>query len=161
MKGRIYQINIKPFKEGERGIPKWPVSSAFFSYGGLDGDYNRYRIEKLGGDLDQAVLLMTSDKISELVNGGWPVSEGDLGENVNVEGIDYDLFEIQGRYLLGKNVVIEITKPCEPCKNLRQLFYVGAEHKREFVRTLVGRRGLYAKVLEEGEVKLGDEIRKL
>ena len=41
MNGSVHSINIS-----EGGVPKLPVSSAKVEYGGLEGDYNKFRNEK-------------------------------------------------------------------------------------------------------------------
>ena len=56
--GQVYQINIKTETSGARGLPKLPVESAMATYTGIDGDFNRYRHEKLSDDRDQALLIM-------------------------------------------------------------------------------------------------------
>jgi MOSC domain-containing protein YiiM len=158
MKGTIQQINIKSEKPAERGLPKYPVEAALVTVLGLQGDFNRWRHEKDSDNPDQAVLLMPREMIEQLNLEGWPIRPGDLGENFLTAGIDYNAFEVGGKYRLGKKVEIQISKPCPPCKNLYLLLYVGDEKGPEFLRTLRDRRGWYARVLREGEVRVGDSI---
>ena len=60
---------------------------------GVNGDYNHYRTVALGSTPDRAVSISTSDIIQMLKNAGWnDVREGDLGENIYVDSIDYTFF---------------------------------------------------------------------
>ena len=160
MEGRIYQVNIKLRTPGQRGLPKSYVSAARIRKDGLEGDYNRYRSERLGSDPDQAVLLYPVEMIRRLDEEGWPVGPGDLGENITTEGLAYSAFAPGSVYQAGE-AVVEVTKPCDPCRNLSVLPYVGQERKKEFIKALVNRRGWYARVLREGLIRAGDPIERV
>jgi len=58
-------------------------------------------------------------------------------------------------------VRIQITKPCTLCKNLYALVSNDKEKGPAFIKTLVGRRGWYAKVLTEGSITTGDTIEEI
>lgn len=51
-----------------------------------------------------------------------------------------------------------ITRPCDPCSNLYLLPYVGERRGPEFMKTMLQRRGWYARVLTPGRVRRGDPI---
>jgi len=157
MKGYIYQINVKSEIGKERGLPKLLVERALVTVCGLEGDYNRHRSERLGGDLGQAVLLMPIETIEELNGEGWPIKPGDIGENITTKGVPYDFFVIGERYRLG-SVIVAITKACVPCRNLRQLEYFRTDVNLK--KLFKGRRGWYARVIEEGEICSGDDIER-
>ena len=72
---RVFQINIKPETEGERGLPKISVNEAMVRYAGLEGDFNRYRSEKCGSDPEKAILLQTLGIYGELNAEGWPANQ--------------------------------------------------------------------------------------
>ena len=152
---KIIQINIKPDTPGKHGLPKMSVSSAEIHYGGVDGDYNTYRQEKKKGEPDMAVMLITQGILDDLNTEGWPVNNGDLGENLTIQGLDYDCIEPEQTYRVG-TALIQISFKCEPCIYLYSLPYIGDEHGQEFMKTIKDRRGWYARVLEEGVVKEGD-----
>ena len=44
----------------------------------------------------------------------------------------------------------------KPCNNLGALEYVGRENRPEFLQTLEGRRGWFARVLTPGTIQDGD-----
>lgn len=160
MQGLVYQINIKSETPGERGLPKKPVDIVQVTRQGIINDFNRYRHEECYDDPDKAVLIFSLETIVQLNSEGWPVQVGDVGENFTTQGIPYEHFSIGQRYQLGE-VIIEISKVCDPCSNLRHLPYVGQENKARFVKALVGRRGWYARVLKEGEVRTKDKIQEI
>lgn len=160
MRGIVYQLNVKPLTPGERGLPKTAVPEALMGAMGLIGDYNRYRTEKRNRDPDQAVLIYPLEMLLQLQSEGWPARPGDLGENITTQGIPYDAFAPGRRYAAG-GVELEISKAATPCKNLYLLAYVGAAKGPAFIKTLVDRRGWYARVVKEGCVRAGQPINAL
>jgi MOSC domain-containing protein YiiM len=158
--GVIVGVHIKPETAGERGLPKHSVDQARLTAAGLQGDFNVYRHEEKHDDPRMAVLLYPREMIERLNQEGWPVGLGDIGENLATEGIAYDGFELGHRFAVGE-AEIEITKPCDPCDNLGVLPYVGPQRVTEFMRTMLHRRGWYARVTREGIVRRGDAIREI
>jgi len=157
MTGSVLQINVKPQRKGERGIPKVPVEATSVTRTGAEGDYNVYRQEKKGGDSDSAILLIPIETIRDLNSEGWPVKPGDLGENITTSGIPYSYFAVGKTFALGK-AVLQVSRACDPCENLFVLPYVGPSKGPKFLKTMLGRRGWYARVIREGRVKRGDRI---
>ena len=155
--GAVKQLNRKSEVPGEHGLPKTPVASARVTRAGFEGDFNRYRREEKHDDPDMAVLLLPLEVISALNGEGWPIRPGDLGENLTTSGIPNDAFRPSQKVRVGK-VLLEVSKPCTPCDNLFLLPYVGKMRGPEFLRTTLGRRGWYCRVLEEGVVRTGDRI---
>ncbi len=160
MAGIVHGVYIKPRRANERGLPKSLVESVRLSSHGAEGDYNRYRTERLKGDPDQAVLVMPMETILALNEEFWPVKPGDLGENITTAEIEYESFAPGSRWRFGDSELV-ITKACEPCRNLYKLSYVDAIYGPEFLKTLVDRRGWYARVTEPGTVSVGDSIEAL
>ena len=123
----------------------------------MQGDFNNYRFESLDNTPDQALLIMPIEMIKTLNEEGWPIQPGDIGENLSTEGIDYNDFKPNTVFKAGE-VEFQITYACTPCNNLTHLPYVGKEKIKDFIKAMVNRRGWYAKVLNEGVVKVGDKI---
>lgn len=159
--GKIVQINAKNKVDGERGIPKQRVENTILRSGGLEGDYNVHRRENSDNDNDMAVLIMTVDRIRELRELGWDVQYGHLGENFTIDKVSYNFFELGKRYSFGKEAIVEISRASTPCKNLSVLPYVGEDRLKIFQQALLGRRGWYARVIQEGSIFTGDEVRRL
>src|SRR5829696_5426629 len=81
------------------------------------------------------------------------VAPGAIRENLTVEGDDVQQWPIGQRVRAG-GAVFEITMVCDPCHRMDEL--------REGLRgELDGRRGMLARVVEGGEVALGDEVELL
>jgi molybdopterin adenylyltransferase len=81
------------------------------------------------------------------------VDAGAIRENLTVEGDDVQQWPIGQRVRAGK-AVFEITMVCDPCHRMDEL--------REGLRAeLDAKRGMLARVVEGGEVAVGDEIELL
>jgi len=70
----ILQINVSP-----GGIPKRPIAEALVTMEGIRGD--RWSHPDIHGGPNQAILIITSEGIDELVAQGFPLFPGALGEN--------------------------------------------------------------------------------
>ncbi len=157
LSGRVLRVHVKPSTPGEPGLPKRAVPSARLTAEGFDGDFNRYRQESKAGSPGMAVLLMPAETLTELRALGWPIQPGDIGENITTEGLAYAGFAVGRRFKVG-GAALEISEPCAPCKTLGHLPFVGKEKITEFTKVMLGRRGWYARVIEEGLVSEGDAI---
>ena len=81
------------------------------------------------------------------------VEPGRIRENLTVDGADVQRWPLGQRVQAG-GAVFEITIVCDPCSRMDDL--------RPGLRAeLEGRRGMLARVVESGEVVVGDEIRLL
>ncbi len=152
VRGRIVQLHLKPQEGRARGLPKRAVPRLAITRDGVAGDFNRWRTEKANGDPDQAVLLLSEEILIGLRAEGWPVQAGELGENVTLAGLPPDALQPGAQVHLGE-VLLEVSKPCDPCTVLYSLPYVGTERGPAFLRTLQGRRGWFARVLRGGTVR--------
>ena len=152
MRGRIVQLHLKPKEGRTRGLPKRAVPELTITRTGVQGDFNRWRTEAANGDPDQAVLLLTEEILSALRADGWPVRAGELGENLTLADLPPGALEPGAQVHVGE-VVLEVSKPCDPCIGLYTLPYVGTERGPAFLRTLQGRRGWFARVVRGGTVR--------
>ncbi len=157
MSARLLRLSIKPEVPGEYGLPKHAVPELRITTDGAEGDYNNYRTRTLKGDLDQAILVLTDDVVQQLRSEGWPVEHGDFGENLTLGGVPETALAPGIRVQVGQ-VMLEVTKPCDPCTELGSLGYVGRARQAEFIRTTRGRRGWYARVLAAGAVTLDSPV---
>ena len=81
------------------------------------------------------------------------VEPGAIRENVTVTGTDVQSWPVGQRVRAG-DAVFEITMVCDPCHRMDEL--------REGLRgELDGRRGMLARVVESGDVAVGDELELL
>jgi MOSC domain-containing protein YiiM len=97
------------------------------------------------------------ERIKSLQKEGHPIDVGTAGENVTVEGIDWDLVVPGARIRLGKQVLLEVVSFTSPCKTIKESFIDG-----RFVRISEklhpGWSRVYARVLAEGEIRRGDAV---
>jgi len=81
------------------------------------------------------------------------VQPGATRENLTVDGADVQHWQIGQRVRVGE-AVFEITMVCDPCQRMDDL--------RQGLRAeLDDKRGILARVVESGEVAVGDEIELL
>lgn len=79
---------------------------------------------------------------------------GMFGENLTVSGMDESMMRIGDIYRIG-TALVQVSQPREPCYKLGIRFKDQAV-LRDYVNH--GFSGTYVRILEEGEVKSGDEI---
>jgi MOSC domain-containing protein YiiM len=91
-------------------------------------------------------VLFVSKEHLDSVN----VEPGAVRENITVDGDDVQQWPIGQRVRAGE-AEFEITMVCDPCHRMDEL--------RDGLRAeLDGKRGMLARVVESGEVAVGDEI---
>ncbi|MDX2267797.1 MAG: MOSC domain-containing protein [Bryobacter sp.] len=123
---------------------------------GLAGD--DWAHPKYHGGPKQALLLISREHLDELCQLGFSLAPGDLGENLTISGLDWELLEAGTELQIGENCRIVLTKLREPCRTLD--VYNGAKQGR--IQPLLkknARGGWYAQVLMGGVVRPGDTIR--
>jgi MOSC domain-containing protein YiiM len=147
--GAVASINISA-----GGVPKKRVSGAKVSRLGLQGDV--HNDTKHGGP-ERAVCVYSLERIRRLQAEGHPIDVGTAGENVTLEGIDWDLVVPGTRIRVGEEVLLEVGSFTDPCKTIRNSFIDG-----RFVRISQklhpGWSRVYARVLSEGEIRSGDAV---
>ena len=149
--GRIVQISVS-----SGGVPKRRVPDARITRGGVDGD--RQRDTEHHGGADRAVCLYANERIAALQQEGHTIAPGAMGENLTVEGLDWDEVVPGAQLALGEGVVLEITRYTSPCFNIAPVFLDGA-YGRISQKRYPGWSRVYARVLSEGHVREGDAIR--
>jgi MOSC domain-containing protein YiiM len=138
------------------GIRKAPVERAYAGTLGLAGDV--VADEENHGGLDQALYLYSSDDYgfwaAEL--GGTP-EPGTFGENLTLSSFGSEPARIGDRFRIG-SVLVEVTAPRIPCS----VFATRMDEPAWVKRFADARRpGLYVRVLEPGEVAVGDAVERL
>lgn len=152
--GRIAQVSVSP-----GGVPKLRVPSARITRLGVEGD--RQRDTEHHGGPERAVCLFANERIRALqAEGHAAIVPGSIGENVTLEGIDWDLLVPGARLGLGESVVLEVTRYTSPCLNIRTAFADG-DYSRVSQKVHPGWSRVYARVLVEGKISEGDPARLL
>jgi MOSC domain-containing protein YiiM len=148
--GTVVSINVSG-----GGVPKSRVSGAQVSLLGLVGDAQDDTIHH--GGPERAVCLYSLERIRSLQAEGHPIDVGTAGENVTVEGVDWDLVAPGVQLRLGDHVLLEIVSFTNPCKTIKGSFIDG-----KFIRIAQklhpGWSRVYARVLSEGQIHFGDPV---
>ena len=151
--GSIFSINVS-----SGGVPKAPLAVAEVTLNCVIGDAQNDRVHH--GGTERAVSLYSQELIEALREEGHPINTGTAGENITVEGLDWNLVMPGVRIRLGADVLLEITSFTKPCKTIRNSFRDGA-FVRISQKVYPGWSRVYARVLEEGEVRTGDPVEVL
>ena len=149
--GKVHQISIS-----RGGVPKLPVERAYVHGLGLEGDAHNDKVHH--GGPHRAVCLYSLERLEQLQAEGHPARPGSLGENLTVSGLDWSRVEPGSRLRVGERVVLEVTQYTVPCRTIRGSFSDG-RFGRVSQKTHPGESRVYARVLEPGEVRPGDEVR--
>ncbi len=140
MKGRVRSVSTSI----KKGVVKRPVEEGHFikDYG-IENDAH-------AGKWHRQVSLLSYDKVVEFNAKGAGVTDGDFGENLLVEGIDFKSLPVGSIFKAGTAVLrmTQIGKECHSDCAIRQK--VGD--------CIMPREGVFAEVLEEGVIKAGDEM---
>jgi MOSC domain-containing protein YiiM len=135
------------------GVPKRRVSDAMVSRLGLLGDIQDDKIHH--GGTERAVCVYSLERIRGLQQEGHPIDVGTAGENVTVEGIDWDLVVPGVRIKLGEEVVLEVASFTTPCKTIKASF-IDERFVRISQKLHPGWSRVYARVVSEGKIRFGD-----
>jgi len=136
MSATIVGLFIAPGK----GVPMQSRQSVTAITGlGLEGDWHARQESK------RQVLLMDEETLIEF---GLP--PGRVRENITTHGIALKTLE-RGTQLRIGEAVLEITLPCTPCEFIDEI----RPGLREKMR---GQRGMLARVVQGGKIKIGDAV---
>jgi MOSC domain-containing protein YiiM len=152
--GELKVINYKG-KIVETGIFKYPVNQPVFL--GTEVVKNDAVIDrKHHGGIEKAVYGYSQNHYEywkELYpNLDWDY--GMLGENLTISNLEETEIFVGNTYKLGE-VLLEVTKPREPCYKLGIRFGTQEIVKQFWNST---KCGVYFKVLQTGNVNIGDEL---
>ena len=148
----IVSINVSELG----GVPKLPIKTAVVRFEGVEGDLNRFRMERKNGDPGRAVSIFSMERILQLQEEGHPIDIGTAGENFTIEGIDWPKMEV-GMMIRFGSTLIRLSEPCAPCSKIG-----GSFMENEFSRIDQNKRRGWsrwsASVIEEGAVSVGDAV---
>jgi len=153
---RVHALRPDSGSVGTTAIDKRPVEGPVkIGEYGLYADVQADR--KHHGGLTKAVYAYASED-AEHWSGilGREIGAGLFGENLRTRGVDVSGAVIGERWMLGAEVVLEVTCPRTPCATFGRRM-----GERGWVRRFAaeGRPGAYLRVVTPGEVSAGDEVR--
>lgn len=127
-----------------RGTQKHQVPAARFTVEwGIEGDAH-------GGNWHRQVSLLSADKIAAFNARGANVQPGAFGENLVVEGFDFRALPV-GTLLRCGDVLLEMTQIGKECHSHCEIF-------KRMGECIMPTQGVFARVLEPGEIRVGDEM---
>lgn len=157
MQGSIVQVNIS-----SGGLPKRAMAEGFVTPLGIEGDLHAH--PNIHGGPLQAILIVAAEVVDTLVERGYPLFYGALGENLTTRGIDIRQVRLGDQYRAG-GALLEITKPRGPCsaldvygESLKLEVYDQKVKQRDYSSPRWGMSGFYASVVEPGPLRAGDAI---
>ena len=136
------------------GVPKRAVEEAQVTFAGMEGDWQRNR--KHHGGPDRALCIYSMELIQALAAEGHPITPGSTGENVTIAGIDWRLMQ-PGVVLEIGGATVELTAFAVPCRTIEGSF-LGGRSVRISEKLYPGWSRVYARVLAEGAISLGDRV---
>lgn len=130
------------------GVPKLPVDKTYISQKGLAGDGHNHEKHYR---LTQAVCIQDVERLEELTAEGYPLGAGTAGENLTVRGLNVNALPVGSVLKFSGGVTMEITRSRPTC-------YVMDQIHPQLKNDATGRHGMYAKVIQEGELSVGETI---
>jgi MOSC domain-containing protein YiiM len=159
--GVVLSVNVgqvAPYVVGtgnRSAIVKQPVEGAVAVRGvNLEGDDQADR--RVHGGPDQAVYAYARESYQWWEREiGRELAPGLFGENLTLAGVDVDSAVIGERWAIG-TTLLEVTAPRIPCVKL-----AARMEDPLFVKRFAQARrpGAYMRIIEEGELQAGDEVR--
>lgn len=141
--GRVDWIGLRP----ARDVPMQAVELAEATAGkGLSGDRYGSGSGKRGITLIQAEHL----PVIAALSGHSVIAPATLRRNLLVSGIP--LIALKGRRFRIGDVLLEGTDPCDPCSRMEAALGPGGYN------AMRGMGGLCARILESGNLRLGDAV---
>ncbi|WP_097026345.1 MOSC domain-containing protein [Clostridium peptidivorans] len=138
---KVISINISK----EKGVIKTPIEKGFFKKDfGLEGDAH-------GGNWNRQVSLLAEESIDKMKELGLSeLTPGVFAENITTEGIILYTLPIGTKLKIGE-VIMEVTQIGKECHS-------GCQISKITGKCIMPKEGIFAKILEEGYIKAGDEI---
>lgn len=131
----------------KKGTQKQQVESAVLREDyGIEGDAH-------AGNWHRQVSLLGLEKIEAFRERGAEVEFGAFGENLVIEGFDFRNLPVGTRFRIG-DVLLEMTQIGKECHTHCAIYHMVGD-------CIMPREGVFAKVLEGGEVKVGDEVTEI
>ena len=140
-RGKVLAVNISD----EKGTKKTNVQKcSLLKHFGLKGDAH-------AGPWHRQVSLLANESIEKMRTMGLNISYGDFAENITTEGIDLVQLPIGTTIRIGNSVILRVTQIGKECHERCAIYYQAGD-------CVMPKEGIFAEVMSEGEVKVGDKI---
>jgi MOSC domain-containing protein YiiM len=139
--GKIVAICISE----KKGVQKKDIKRCkLIENHGLEGDAH-------AGSWHRQISLLSKEARLVMENKGAKLNDGDFGENLLTEGIDFTNIKIGNKLRLGKDALVRITQIGKECHDKCSIYYQVGD-------CIMPREGIFAEVLKGGEIKINDDI---
>ncbi len=143
-KGKVVSVNIS----ARKSVKKKPVGQGCLVAGqGFEGDAH-------AAGWHRQVSLLALESIEKMRKMGFNVNPGDFAENITTQGLDLLSLPLGTRLKVGEEVLLEISQIGKVCHTKCAIYYQAGD-------CVMPREGIFARVLQGGNVKVGDEIKVL
>ena len=140
-KGKVLAVNISK----DKGTKKTNVESCVLVKDfGFEGDAH-------AGPWHRQVSLLANESVEKMKAKGLDVGYGDFAENITTEGVNLVQLPIGTTIRIGKSVLLRVTQIGKECHTRCAIYYQAGD-------CVMPTEGIFAEVMDEGEVKVGDEI---
>lgn len=113
---------------------------------GLEGDAH-------AGQWHRQVSFLAAESIDQAKQKGLNVDFGDFAENIATLGIDWKNVPIGTQFQIGDSALVEVTQIGKECHQKCAIFYLAGD-------CIMPREGVFARVLNGGTIRVGDEIHR-
>ncbi len=103
-------------------------------------------------DTHRQISLLAIESINKMREIGLNVNPGDFAENFTTEGIDLVSLPVGTKLSVGEEAVLEITQIGKECHARCAIYQQAGD-------CIMPKEGIFARVLNEGRVKIGDKIK--
>ncbi len=140
-RGKVLAVNISQ----DKGTKKTNIQSCLaLKDFGLQGDAH-------AGPWHRQISLLANESIKKMQAMGLKVGYGDFAENITTEGVDLVHLPIGTTIRIGNGVLLRVTQIGKECHTRCAIYYQAGD-------CVMPKEGICAEVLNEGEVKVGDEV---
>jgi MOSC domain-containing protein YiiM len=140
-RGKVLAVNTSP----KKGTRKTNVGTSCLLPGlGLKDDAH-------AGPGHRQVSLLAMESIAKMVRLGLKVGPGDFAENITTQGLDLLRLPVGTEFRIGGRTLLEVTQIGKVCHTRCAIYYQAGD-------CVMPKEGIFARVLEGGEIKAGDEI---
>ncbi len=139
--GKIVAICISK----KKGVQKKDIKRCkLIENHGLEGDAH-------AGSWHRQISLLSKEARLVMENKGAKLNDGDFGENLLTEGIDFANIKVGNKLRLGEEALVRITQIGKECHDRCNIYYQVGD-------CIMPREGIFAEVLKGGEIKIDDDI---
>ncbi len=104
------------------------------------------------GTTHRQVSLLAIESIDKMRGRGFDLQPGDFAENITTQGIDWVSLPIGTKIALGDEAELEMTQIGKEC-------HAACAIRKQVGDCIMPREGIFAKVIQGGDVKAGDTIK--